>query len=97
MAINKAIEDVKKYPDLPVPLNLRNAPTSLLADLGYGKDYHYAHDFPGHFIREKYLPDEIKDHIYYNPGTEGKEVNFLNRLLKLWGAQKKYDNHESDG
>ncbi|MEJ2048871.1 MAG: replication-associated recombination protein A, partial [Calditrichota bacterium] len=64
MAINKAIEDVKKYPDLPVPLNLRNAPTSLLADLGYGKDYHYAHDFPGHFIREKYLPDEIKDHIF---------------------------------
>jgi len=96
MAINKAIEDVKKYPDLPVPLNLRNAPTSLLADLGYGKDYHYAHDFPGHFIREEYLPDEIKDHIYYNPGREGKEINFLNRLLKLWGEQKKYDNHESD-
>ncbi len=96
MAINKAIEDVKNYPDLPVPLNLRNAPTSLLADLGYGKDYLYAHDYPGHFVRENYLPDEIKDHIYYHPGREGKEVNFLNRLLKLWGEKKKYENNESD-
>ncbi len=96
VAINKAIEDVKNFPDLPVPLHLRNAPTSLLSDLGYGKDYHYAHDFPGHFVRDNYLPPELKDRIYYHPSTQGKEVNFLNRLKKLWAGVKKYHTPQSE-
>ncbi len=90
LAINKAIEDVKSYPDLPVPLHLRNAPTSLLSDLGYGKDYKYAHDFPGHFLQEQYLPDELKNRVYYQPSEEGREVNILNRLKKLWAGVKNY-------
>ncbi len=90
VAINRAIEDVKNYPDLPVPLHLRNAPTSLLTDLGYGKEYRYVHDYPGHFVQENYLPPELKNRIYYKPGREGKEVNFLNRLKKLWQGKKRY-------
>lgn len=91
VAINRAMEDVHHFPDLPVPLHLRNAPTSLLADLGYGKEYKYAHDFPGHFVLENYLPPELKNRIYYQPGTEGKESDLLNRLKKLWKGRKNYD------
>lgn len=96
IAINKAIEDIKKYPDILVPLHLRNAPTSLLSDLGYGKDYQYVHNYSGHFTKEKYLPDELKNKIYYQPGKEGKEINFLNRLQKLWGSIKKYEDNNTD-
>ncbi|MEJ2635578.1 MAG: replication-associated recombination protein A [Calditrichia bacterium] len=95
-AINKAIADVKEKPDLAVPLHLRNAPTSLLSDLGYGKEYHYAHDFPGHFIRDKYLPEELEGRIYYEPSTQGREINFLNRLQKLWEGIKKYKNKPTE-
>ncbi len=90
VAINRAIEDVRRLPDLPVPLHLRNAPTTLLSDLGYGKDYRYAHDFPGHFVQEKYLPPELQERIYYHPGDQGREVNFLKRLSQLWKGIKDY-------
>lgn len=95
-AINRAIEDVRQHPDVPVPLHLRNAPTSLLADLGYGKDYRHAHDYDSHFVQEKYLPPELQGRIYYQPGTQGKEVNFLNRLQKLWKGVKKYKQKKSE-
>jgi putative ATPase len=90
VAINRAIEDVKNYPDLPVPLHLRNAPTSLLADLGYGKDYRYAHDFSEHFVQEKYLPTELEKKVYYKPGREGEEIRLLERLKTLWKGIKNY-------
>ncbi|MBN2367281.1 MAG: replication-associated recombination protein A, partial [Calditrichaeota bacterium] len=80
VALNSAIDDIKNYPELEVPLHLRNAPTSLLADLGYGKDYKYAHDYSGHFVREKYLPPELQQKIYYQPGQEGEEARILERL-----------------
>ncbi len=92
LAINRAIEDVKNFPDLPVPLHLRNAPTSLLADLDYGKDYQYAHDFPEHFIPEKYLPPELEKRVYYAPGRLGKEGILLERLKKMWQGIKNYNN-----
>ncbi len=95
-AINRALEDVKKRPDVQVPLHLRNAPTSLLSDLGYGKNYQYAHDYPGHFIKENYLPEELKGKIYYHPSEQGKEVNFLNRLQKLWNGIKNYKKDKTD-
>ncbi len=91
VAINEAIEDVKNNPDIAVPLHLRNAPTSLLSDLGYGKDYHYAHNYPGHFLKESCLPPEFRDKVYYRPGEEGREVNFKNRLQKLWQGIKNYN------
>lgn len=89
-AINQAIADLKEFPDLPVPLHLRNAPTSLLADLGYGKDYQYVHEYQGHFVKEKYLPPELENRIYYQPSEEGEEIRLLNRLKKLWYGVKKY-------
>jgi putative ATPase len=95
-AINMAIEDVRKYPDLVVPLHLRNAPTSLLKELNYGKNYKYVHDFGEHFIQEDYLPPELKGILYYQPGIEGKELNFLNRLKLLWAGVKKYKDKELD-
>lgn len=90
LAINLALADVKSLPEISVPLHLRNAPTSLLSDLGYGKHYKYAHDFPGHFIKESYLPPELQKRIYYHPTRQGREVNFLNRLQGLWEGIKNY-------
>jgi putative ATPase len=89
-AINKAIEDVKRKPDIPVPLHLRNAPTSLLSDLGYGDDYKYAHDFPNHFIKENYLPSPFEKELYYIPSSMGDEKNIRERLKKLWAGIKEY-------
>ncbi|MCK4895160.1 MAG: replication-associated recombination protein A [Calditrichia bacterium] len=90
MAINEAITDLKKFADLPVPLHLRNAPTNLLADLGYGKEYQYAHNFENHFIKEKYLPPELENRIYYSPSEQGAEAAIKERLQKLWRGIKKY-------
>ncbi len=89
-AINEAISDVREYPELPVPLHLRNAPTRLMADLGYGKDYRYAHQFEDHFIKEKYLPSELENRIYYQPSDQGEEGAIRIRLEKLWEGVKKY-------
>jgi putative ATPase len=90
-AINKSIEDVKNHPDLQVPLHLRNAPTSLLSDLGYGENYQYAHDYDNHFVKEKYLPPEIENHVYYYPSEQGKESDIKERLEKLWKDIKNYN------
>jgi putative ATPase len=95
-AINRAIQDAQEQPDLPVPLQLRNAPTSLLAGLGYGKDYNYAHNFENHFVEETYLPPELKDRIYYQPSDQGKEIEILNRLKKLWKNLKNYTAQSPD-
>lgn len=89
-AINSAIEDVNSQPDVVVPLHLRNAPTSLLLELGYSKGYQYAHDFPEHFVKDKYLPKELEDRLYYIPSSQGYEVKILERLRKLWAGIKKY-------
>ncbi|MCS7230084.1 MAG: replication-associated recombination protein A [Candidatus Kryptonium sp.] len=88
LAIEKAIEDAQKYPDLPVPLHLRNAPTKLMEELGYGKDYKYSHDFPEHFIEQQFLPDELKDKIYYEPTELGREKILKERLESLWRKRK---------
>jgi putative ATPase len=90
VAINKAIEDVKRKPEISVPLHLRNAPTSLLSDLGYGKDYHYAHSHPNHFVKENYLPSPFQKQLYYLPSGMGKENEIRERLKKLWKGIKNY-------
>ena len=89
MAIDSALEAVEKGTPLPVPLHLRNAPTSLMKDLGYGKDYKYAHDFEGNFVEQEFLPDEIKGTQFYSPGDNAKENPIRERLKRLWGD--KYD------
>jgi len=90
LAIEKAIEDVRKLPNYPVPLHLRNAPTKLMKDLDYGKDYKYAHDFEEHFIQENYLPEELKGKQYYFPTDSGQEKNLKERLKNWWKGRKKY-------
>ncbi|MBL0105935.1 MAG: replication-associated recombination protein A [Ignavibacteria bacterium] len=83
-AIGKAKEDVNNLPAYDVPLHLRNAPTKLMKDLNYGKEYKYAHDFDYNFAEQQYLPDELKDKIYYSPSENGKEMDFKKRLRDLW-------------
>lgn len=76
MAISKAEQDVNELPAYGVPLHLRNSPTKLMKELGYGKDYKYAHDYEGHWIKMDFLPQEIKDKIYYEPSDNGREEKF---------------------
>jgi Recombination protein MgsA len=89
LSIEKALEDVKANPYLPVPLHLRNAPTKLMQELGYGRDYRYAHTFENHFVEQQYLPDELKDKIYYYPTDIGRESNIKKYLESLWRKRKK--------
>ena len=89
MAIDSALEAVEKGTPLPVPLHLRNAPTSLMKDLGYAKDYKYAHAYEGNFEDQEFLPEEIKGTKFYSPGDNAKENPIRERLKRLWGD--KYD------
>lgn len=89
MAIEKAWEDVRNTPNLPVPLHIRNAPTQLMKDLEYGKDYRYSHNYDDHFVEQQYLPDNLKDRIYYRPTDIGEEKNILARLNKLWKKRQR--------
>ncbi|OYD14207.1 AAA family ATPase [candidate division WOR-3 bacterium JGI_Cruoil_03_44_89] len=73
VAYGNALKDVKKYGALPVPLHLRNAPTTLMKKLGYGKGYKYPHRFKGHWVEEEYLPEKLRERRYYFPSTSGKE------------------------
>ncbi|MDF1574428.1 MAG: replication-associated recombination protein A [Bacteroidales bacterium] len=91
-AINAALRQVEQSGDLPVPLHLRNAPTSLMKELGYGKDYQYAHDYEDHFVRENYLPEDLKMKQFYQPGQNPREEEMLKRLSRLWKEKKSYDN-----
>jgi putative ATPase len=84
MAINKAQELVRKTKDLPVPLNIRNAPTGLMKELGYGKNYKYAHDYENNFAREQFLPTEIDHTILYDPQNNTRENEIRKKLLNMW-------------
>ncbi|HLE24761.1 MAG TPA: replication-associated recombination protein A [Thermodesulfobacteriota bacterium] len=88
VAIGKALADVREKPYIPVPLHLRNAPTDLMRELEYGKDYKYAHDYDGHFVEEQYLPDELKDKIYYDPTHIGKEAVLKKYLERIWKKRR---------
>jgi putative ATPase len=79
-AYSKAQDLIKKGASENVPLNIRNAPTPLMKDMGYGKDYKYAHDFPGHVVDQQHLPDAVKNQKFYQPGTLGYEQQIVERL-----------------
>jgi len=81
MAIGKAQQTVRQTGDLSVPLPLRNAPTKLMKDLGYGEDYKYAHNFENNFVEEEFLPDELSGTAFYEPGSNQRE-NAINEFLK---------------
>src|SRR6201992_597613 len=89
-AIGAAMELVKQTGDLPVPLPLRNAPTKLMKNLGYGKDYKYAHSYEGNFTDLDLLPDAIKGTQLYQPGNNPKENEIREKMKKLWGDRYKY-------
>lgn len=89
-AIGTAMSLVKQTGDLPVPLHLRNAPTKLMKNIGYGKDYKYAHSFENNFVDLDFLPDAIKGTKIYEPGNNAREYESKERLKKLWGDRYKY-------
>lgn len=89
-AINDAQALVSKTGDLSVPLHLRNAPTKLMKDLGYGKEYQYAHEYQGNFVKENYLPDEVKGTILYKPQANARENELTEKFRKQWGDIYKY-------
>ena len=87
-AIDEAMATVRQTGNLPVPLYLRNAPTKLMKELNYGKDYKYAHDYPGNFVEMEFMPQELKQHIFYKPQQNAAEMKLLERLKAWW--KKKY-------
>lgn len=88
MAIKKAKKLVRETGDLQVPLPIRNAPTKLMKDLDYGKDYKYAHDFPGNFVAQEFMPGEISNTRLWDPSDNPRENEMRERMRKLW--KKKY-------
>ena len=87
-AIGEAMSDVKTRPDEPVPLHLRNAPTKLMENLGYGADYKYSHEFDNSFVEQQYLPDGLKYKVYYHPTENGGEKKIRERLLGWWKSKR---------
>jgi len=87
-AYQKVRRDVREVETMPVPLHIRNAPTSLMEDLGYGEGYKYPHDYSDHFVEEEYLPENLKGRIYYEPSEQGAEREIKKRL-ENWRRRKK--------
>ena len=88
MAINSALELVKQTGDLPVPLHIRNAPTKLMKDIGYGVDYKYAHDYPGHFVKQQFLPDDLVGTRLWNAADNPAEQKADALQKQRWGDSK---------
>ena len=87
--INSALALVRETGNLPVPLHLRNAPTKLMKQLGYGKEYKYAHAYEGHFVKQQFLPDEVKDTRIWHPQNNAQEAKLKERMQSLWGEKFK--------
>lgn len=84
LAIDEALAEVRKSMNLSVPLHLRNAPTKLMKELGYGEEYKYAHDFQGNFVHQQYLPDELANKSFFHAGSSKKEQEIRAQLKQLW-------------
>jgi putative ATPase len=90
MAINSALSTVERTKDLPVPLHLRNAPTKLMEELSYGKNYKYAHSYEHNFVNQEFFPDALTGTTFYNPGNNSRENELRTRLKLLWKDKYKY-------
>ena len=90
LAINKALELVEQSGDLPVPLQIRNAPTSLMKQMGYGRDYLYSHDFAGHFVQQQFMPDALQTVELYSPCDNERENKTREHLRAMWQGVYKY-------
>jgi len=95
MAYNKVKRAVHDNPSLPVPVHIRNAPTSLMKDLGYGKDYKYAHDYDDAFVDQDYLPDDLKERKFYTPSQMGFEKKIAERIA-WWNEKRKEARQKKD-
>jgi putative ATPase len=89
LAINQALALVEKTGNLPVPLHLRNAPTKLMDELGYGEGYQYAHDFPNHFVKQQFMPDALQETQLWRPQGSPQEQKMAEWMKYLWGENKK--------
>ena len=89
MAINTALQVVEQTGNVPVPLHLRNAPTKLMEQMGYGKDYKYAHNYEGHFVNQQYVPTELGGTTFYKPQSNAQEDRIKAHLQSLWGDRYK--------
>lgn len=85
LAIDAALAEVRSSGNLPVPLHIRNAPTSLMKEMGYGADYKYAHDYPGHFVRQQFLPDRLEGARFWNPADNPAEGRLAELQRSRWG------------
>jgi putative ATPase len=90
MAIEDAMAAVQQFGDLPVPLHLRNAPTKLMKNIGYGKDYKYAHQYDGNFVNIEFLPEKLKGKKMFDPGHNARENEAREKLRKNWGEKYGY-------
>jgi putative ATPase len=90
MAIENAIGKVNETGDLPVPLAIRNAPTKLMKNMGYGKGYQYAHSYEGNFVPAEFLPDDLKGTTFYDPGNNAREEELRKYLRSLWKEKYGY-------
>lgn len=90
VAIDNALKAVNDLGDLPVPLSVRNSPTKLMKELGYGKDYQYAHSYENNFVNMEFLPEQIKGTTFYNPGNNPRENELRNYLKNLWREKYGY-------
>jgi putative ATPase len=90
MAIDEALALVRETGDLPVPLHLRNAPTKLMKELGYGEKYEYAHSYEGNFVFQEFLPELLSGKAFYQPGNNARERETREALKKLWGGKYSY-------
>ena len=88
LAINQALETVEKTGNLPVPLHLRNAPTKLMDELGYGEGYKYAHDFPNHFVEQQFLPDALQGTQFWHAQGSPQEQKMAEWMKHLWGEKR---------
>lgn len=91
LAIDAALAEVRSSGDLPVPLHLRNAPTSLMKDMGYGHDYRYAHDYPGNFVVQQFRPDAIAGRRFWHPCANPAEETMRQRYISRWGTDPAAD------
>jgi putative ATPase len=87
-AYSRVQKDIQQGRNEPVPLHLRNPVTDLMRRMGHGQGYKYAHDYPGHFVRQQNLPASLQGKRYYTPGSQGYEKEIADRLKKWWGEEK---------
>jgi putative ATPase len=90
LSIDEALDLVGQTGDLPIPLHLRNAPTKLMKELGYGAEYKYAHNFEGHFVTDEYMPKELSGRKFYSPQDNPREKEMGAHLNKLWKGKYGY-------